>query len=347
MPSSTRSSSTKRQALAQWLERQWYRLGVWHVLLLPLSWLFSLLAAGRRLAYRTELLKRHRAAVPVIVVGNISVGGTGKTPLVIWLVMQLRRAGYTPGIISRGYGGSCRGSHAVTADADPRQFGDEPVLLARRTGCPVWVGRDRVASQQALLRAHPACDVIVSDDGLQHYRLRRDVELVVVDAERKFGNGYLMPAGPLREPISRLQQVDAVVYHGRIETDSAFVMTLASGEIRSVLDAEHTVTVAALAAHQIHAVAGIGHPQRFFQQLAAMGLRVTPHAFADHHQFQPSDFRGLQGATVLMTEKDAVKCRAFAQPGWWYLPVDAVVDGALADYIVQCVKKSRSGSKHG
>lgn len=343
MPGFTASSSTSRDRLARWLERQWYRIGPWHALLVPLSWLFGLVAGARRLAYRTGLCRSVATAVPVIVIGNISVGGTGKTPLVAWLAARLRQAGFTPGIISRGYGRNHDAPRPVDPDGDARQFGDEPLLLARRTGCPVWVGHDRVAALQALLQAHPACNVVISDDGLQHYRMRRAVELAVVDAERGFGNRLLLPAGPLREPPSRLTRVDAVIYNGGGEGDADYVLTLRPGEIRNLQDARKTLALAALRRQKVHAVAGIGNPQRFFRQLADLDIRIEPHAFPDHHDFKPEDFAAMADSTVLMTEKDAVKCVRFARPDWWYLPVDAVVDQALADDVV---KKLRENNGH-
>jgi tetraacyldisaccharide 4'-kinase len=200
--------------MSEWLQRQWYKSGVWQFVLMPLSWLFLLLSSLRRLAYRLGIFKTIRLPVPVIVVGNITVGGTGKTPLVIWLAEQLAQAGYKPGIISRGYGGKNDLPMAVTDNSDPAIAGDEPVMIAGRTIASVWVGRDRAATGMALLNAHPACDLIISDDGLQHYRLTRDAEIVVIDGQRHFGNGRLLPAGPLREPARRLASVDAVVSNG-------------------------------------------------------------------------------------------------------------------------------------
>ncbi|CAG0971120.1 tetraacyldisaccharide 4'-kinase [Methylophilaceae bacterium] len=328
-----------RNRFAIWLEQQWYRIGPWHVLLLPLSWLFRLLSSCRRLAYRLGILKSYPAAVPLIVVGNISVGGTGKTPLVLWLVEQLRLAGYNPGIISRGYGGRGRVPVAVTAGSAASEAGDEPVLLAKRARCPVWAGSDRVATQQALLGTHPECNVIVSDDGLQHYRMRRDIELVVVDGMRGLGNGQLIPAGPLREPESRLSKVDAVIYNGTNGHGADFNMHLKAGGIRNLLDSGQELAVEALAGKRIHAIAGIGHPQRFFQQLRGMGLDVEEHAFPDHHPFQAADLQFADEDIVLMTEKDAVKCVGFARQNWWYLPVDAVVENTLADYIIRKLRK--------
>lgn len=328
-----------RDRFSIWMQQQWGRVSIWHILLIPLSWLFCLLTTSRRKAYEYGLLKSYRPAVPLIVVGNISVGGTGKTPLVIWLVEQLRQAGYRPAVISRGYGGSKAAVQAVRADSLPADVGDEPVLLAKRTGCPVWIGADRVAVQRELLQAHPDCNVLISDDGLQHYRMQRDIELVVVDASRSFGNGLLLPAGPLREPLTRLSKVDALVYNGRQEHPGGYGMMLKAGVIRNLLEAELTIDIAALQGQRIHAIAGIGNPRRFFQQLHDLGLAAEAHAFADHHAFRAEDLAFAGDAPVLMTEKDAVKCAAFARPNWWYLPVDAEIDRALADYVIHKLRK--------
>lgn len=322
-----------------WIQQQWVRVGIWHILLIPLSWLFYLLTTGRRKAYESGLLKSYRPPVPLIVVGNISVGGTGKTPLVIWLVEQLRQAGYRPAVISRGYGGSKAAVQAVRADSSPADVGDEPVLLARRTACPVWVGADRVAVQRELLQAHPDCNVLISDDGLQHYRMQRDIEIVVVDAERGFGNEWLLPAGPLREPFTRLSKIDALVYNGRQAPVGGYGMMLRAGVLHNLLDSGLTTEIAALQAQKVHAIAGIGNPRRFFQQLHDLGLVAETHAFADHHSFHAEDLAFAGDAPVLMTEKDAVKCAAFAKPNWWYLPVDAEIDSALADYVIHKLRK--------
>jgi tetraacyldisaccharide 4'-kinase len=328
-----------RNRFATWIEQQWVRISWWHILLIPISWLFWLLSSIRRLAYRLGILKSYRIPVPVIVVGNISIGGTGKTPLVIWLVEQLRQAGFSPGIVSRGYGSRHQLPVEVAKDSAATAVGDEPVLLARRAHCPLWVGADRVAAQQALLHAHPECDVIISDDGLQHYRMQRDIELVVVDAERMFGNNLLIPAGPLREPVSRLSEVDAVIYNGKLGNASGFAMSLSADTIHHLQDPGKTRNVESLHGKTVHAVAGIGNPRRFFQQLRNMQLSIEEHAFADHHDFQPEDLAFAKDDVVLMTEKDAVKCAAFAQENWWYLPVDAVVDKALAEYIIKKLRK--------
>lgn len=329
-----------RNRFSIWLQQQWQGTGLWHLVLTPLSWVFRLLSGGRRLFYSSGLGSSLRLPVPVIVVGNISVGGTGKTPLVIWLVDQLKQAGFSPGIISRGYGGSNLVPVAVEADSTAQSVGDEPLLLARRAGCPVWIGADRTAAAQALMQSAPQCDLIISDDGLQHYRLQRDIELAVIDADRGFGNGRLLPAGPLREPVSRLSKVDAVIYNGKQSDGIGFGMHLQADLFRNLRYPQKTIGAETLRGRRVFAVAGIGNPQRFFRQLRDMGLIIEAHAFPDHYAFAPSDFAFAGDNVLLMTEKDAVKCSAFAGPDWWYLPVDAVVDHALADYIIQKLRKS-------
>jgi tetraacyldisaccharide 4'-kinase len=325
--------------MSEWLQREWTRTGFWQLLLCPLSWLFGLLSALRRAGYRSGLLKTHRLPVPVVVVGNISVGGTGKTPLVIWLARQLQVAGMHPGIISRGYRGKHGAPLAVSVGSDPAEVGDEPVMLAERTRLPVFVGHDRVAAALALLQAHPACDVIISDDGLQHYRLGRDVEIAVVDGMRRFGNGRLLPAGPLREPESRLDDVDAVVCNGASDKEDVFAMQLQPGVFRNLRDAARTATVEDFAGRKLLAVAGIGHPPRFFAQLENMGLKAETRAFPDHHAYTPDDLPSAGADAILMTEKDAVKCRAFARPEWWYLEVEARLDHALLERVLNKLRK--------
>jgi len=328
-----------RNSFASWIEQQWVRISPWQLLLMPLSWLFYLLSASRRLCYRLGILKSYRTQVPIIVIGNITVGGTGKTPLVIWLTDQLKRAGFTPGIISRGYGVNNHQSIEVSLGSLPSEVGDEPVLLMRRTGCPVFVNIDRVFAAKSLLQGHPACNVIISDDGLQHYRMQRDIELVVVDAARGFGNQMLLPAGPLREPVSRLKQVDAVIYNGKPADLDGFEMSLQVTGIRRVDDPRIEASLDVLENVPIKAVAGIGNPKRFFQQLRDLELVIEEHMFPDHHAYRPEDLAFAGDAVVLMTEKDAVKCAAFAKHNWWYLPVDALLDKALADHIVQKLRK--------
>ena len=324
--------------MASWLERQWYRIGPWHGLLLPLSLLFRSLVWLRRQLYRSGLLKSGRLPVPVIVVGNISVGGTGKTPLVIWLVEYLLQQGYRPGVLSRGHGGTAAATMAVNPATDPYLAGDEPVLIARRCGCPVWVGKNRTQTGRALLRSRPDCDVLICDDGLQHYSLARDFEIAVVDGRRRFGNGWMLPAGPLRESVGRLKTVDAVVINGGLATAANVAMTLQGKLFRNLNHPDRTVAASDLAGKPLHAVAGIGNPERFFAQLEGMGLIVQRHPFPDHHPYRPEDLQFAGAEAILMTEKDAVKCAAFAQPNWWYLEVSAKVDATLG---VNMLKKLR------
>lgn len=316
-------------------------------LMLPLSALFALIAAVRRGLYRTGLLRVARLPVPVVVVGNIAVGGSGKTPAVEWLVARLREAGFTPGIISRGYGGSRAGIAVLPPDGDPFVFGDEPVLLAQFAGCPVAVGADRPGAAQVLLKAYPECDVIVSDDGMQHYRLGRDVEVAVVD-EHVLGNCWLLPAGPLRETTCRLRQVDVILAHGGISTDlaeriggqSVFAMRL-SGDTFRRLGGTESRKADAFRGRKVHAVAGIGRPERFFAQLAAMGLDVVPHPFPDHHAFTAADLDFAPGEVKIMTSKDAVKCASFAPADTWEFPVSAQVAAGAAERIVEKLTHGR------
>jgi len=294
-------------------------VGQWHqptlagqVMLRPLSWVFAVLAALRRLGYRVGWRRTGRLPVPVVVVGNLSVGGSGKTPLVAHLVAALGAAGFAPGVVSRGYGGRQEAPRRIAADADPADCGDEPVWLAQTTGRPVAVGRDRLRAAQLLTSD---CDVIVADDGLQHYALGRDIEIAVIDGESGLGNGRLLPAGPLREPRSRLLRVDHVAVRDgewpgasryRVVADHA--CNLADGREREL---------AAWGGETVHAVAGIGVPGRFFAQLEDRGIEVLRHGFADHHAFTSTDLDFGDGRAILMTAKDAVKCRAFADNRMW------------------------------
>jgi tetraacyldisaccharide 4'-kinase len=321
-----------------WIEYFWYRKRPAHLLLVPLSLLFAAASALRRLAYRLKWLPAQRVSVPVVVVGNITVGGTGKTPFVIWLVQMLQRNGYRPGIVTRGYGGSETLQEVLPA-SDPKEAGDEPVLLSRRTGVPVFASRNRVHAARGLLHAHPDCNVLVSDDGMQHYALGRDVEIAVVDAQRAFGNGFLLPAGPLREPVRRLRTVDAIVQNGdshmRGLPKPAFRMRLGGEVFVNVCVPERKASAVQLKGQTLHAVAAIGNPQRFFDELHRFGLQFRPHPFPDHFSFTEDDLAFTGKDTVLMTEKDAVKCAAFARETWWFLPIHAEVDAALGELILR------------
>ncbi len=308
----------------------WCRLTPVSLALLPFSGLFWLLSSLRRAAYRAGLLRVRRFPVPVLVVGNISVGGTGKTPLVIWLVEHLKSLGLRPGVVARGYGG--RASHwpqQVRPDSDPVMVGDEPVLIASRTQRPVCVAPDRPAAVQALLD-HTDCNVVVSDDGLQHYALGRDLEIVVIDPQRRFGNGLLLPAGPLREGRGRLKRVDFRLTQG-IGSRGEYRFELGHAMLQPVSGEGETRPLSDLRGQQVHAVAGIGEPKRFFDLLRRAGLEVIEHPFADHHPFRSQDLDFNDDLPVLMTEKDAVKCRPYARPDLWALRVEAVPDQVFID----------------
>lgn len=311
-------------------------------LLSPLGALYCVAATLRRAAYRSGWRHVHRAGAPVIVVGNLTVGGTGKTPLVIWLCAQLRVWGFHPGIVARGYGGnSPRWPRAVTPQSDPREVGDEPVMIAAATGCPVSVGPDRVPAARALL-AGGSVNVIVSDDGLQHYRLARDIEICVVDGARRFGNGRCLPAGPLREPVSRLASVDLVIANGE-PSGNEHRMRVIVAALRNLATGAHATLTDLPRDRPVHAVAGIGNPARFFDLLRNTGLPVIEHPFPDHHAFRPADLDFSDREPVLMTAKDAVKCRPFAQPWHWALDVTAEPEPAFVTRLHQLVKERLRG----
>ena len=336
-----------------WLTSEWQRNGFWQLFLRPISWLFGLLVWLRRGAFRASLLKSSFVGVPVIIVGNISVGGTGKTPLVLALVEALTKHGMHCGIVTRGYHRRANEEtmdviHVVPANMPGTVVSDEATLLARRSGVPVYAAVSRVEAAKTLLRNHADVDVIVSDDGLQHYALRREIEICVVDGERGFGNGGLLPAGPLREPVSRLVSVDAIVVnrtHGgagvemRLPTSTpAFDMTLANEKFINLKTNRSLEINDALVAFQgkpIHALAGTGHPQRFFAQLMSLGLApTTTQPFPDHHEYRQSDFSGCDAGIILMTEKDAVKCDSFADERMWFMRVDAMLPNEFTDFIM-------------
>ena len=318
-----------------WLERHWSRITPLHLILIPISLLFRLLVALRRALYRSGILPSHKLAVPVIVVGNISVGGTGKTPLTLALTQQLVERGWHPIIISRGYKSAAQQSQPVDSSMTAQQVGDEPLLMAQRSICPVWVGADRAATAQTAMQRYPQCDVVLCDDGLQHYRLQRNVEIAVIDGVRGFGNGFMLPAGPLREPVSRLQSVDAVVVNGGETSTGQYAMHLSGETFHNMIDPGKTVAATHFRALNNHAVAGIGHPQRYFRHLHTLGIPFTPHAFPDHHPYRETDLAFSGCDALLLTEKDAVKCTAFADARYWVLRVDAEIDSTLIDHILR------------
>ena len=346
-----------RPTFADRLVACWYspRLTLLSALLLPLSAVFGAAIVLRRALYRVGLLRSITVSVPVVVVGNLTVGGSGKTPLVIALARALEQRGWVPGVVSRGYGGTSRMAQSVAADSDPAIAGDEPVMIAR-AGIRIWIGRDRAAAARALLAQDPSCNVIIADDGLQHYALGRAVEIVAV-GNRGFGNGLLLPAGPLREPRSRVREVDALVVSGSFRSGDAHPPVF-----RQTLSGDRFVRVkpAAAASGQgldsngsdsagperfrtvtVYAIAGIAEPDRFFERLRELGIVAICRAFPDHHAYTPGDLDFADASAILMTEKDAVKCLAFADDRCWMLPVRAVID----PHLVTLVEEKLRGCK--
>ena len=324
-----------------WMHRAWYEGAALGWLLLPLSGIFWALLSLRGFLYAKGLLSVYRAEVPVIVVGNITAGGAGKTPTVLWLVEQLRRRGFRPGIVSRGYGGSrADTSMRVEADSDPAIVGDEPVLLARRAACPVVVDPDRARAAQMLVE--DGADVIVADDGLQHYRLARDYEICVIDGARGLGNRHLLPAGPLRESPDRLASVDQVLVNGGWADSNAAMSAPEQNAIPFRLAATDACRLngslsrplARFAGETVHAVAAIGNPDRFFRLLNEFGIEVVAHAFPDHAPLTKSDVDFGDECPVFMTEKDAVKLGTGLGDRFWFVPVDLDMDPALAGPLV-------------
>jgi tetraacyldisaccharide 4'-kinase len=322
-------------SIQSWLNSIWYDRPAPPWWMVPLSLTYGAVSGSRRFLYTHHVRKASRISCPVVVVGNVSVGGTGKTPLVCWLVAHLVERGYKPGIVTRGYGGSSRDVRRITAADDPNVVGDESILLARRTGAPVAIGRDRPAAAQLL--AGGGCNVIVSDDGLQHYALARDCEVVVIDGDRRFGNGWLLPAGPLREAPGRLRVADAIVVNGgRALRQGALSMRL-EAKTAVALRGGAVQPLRAFAGTSIHAVAGIGNPERFFNMLRSRGIEVIGRPLADHARLTPEDIEFGDDKSVFMTEKDAVKCTEFAGTQHWYVPVSACFDGGEADTLLDIV----------
>ncbi|WIO73084.1 tetraacyldisaccharide 4'-kinase [Porticoccaceae bacterium LTM1] len=325
------------------LEQSWYSGGVLPKVLLPLSWLFGGISATRRQWLKSRS-KNNQLPVPVIVVGNISVGGTGKTPLLITLLDALRQAGYRPGVVSRGYGGKApKYPLRVESSTPVEHSGDEPLMIARQSGCPVVVDPDRLRAARFLL-VDTECNIVLSDDGLQHYRLPRDIELAVVDGQRGFGNGYLLPAGPLREPVSRLSSVDAVLVNGVFNGmgsspefgEKAVAMKVVARPLLRSLNGKPSIALRdwQFTRRKVHAVAGIGNPQRFIDTLTGYGFQPELHAFPDHHQFVASDLCFDDDRAVIMTAKDAVKCESISREDCWVLDVAAELpDSWLMEFL--------------
>lgn len=323
------------------VEQVWYGDHKLSIFLIPLSWCYRAGFLIKKLAYGSGLIPVKRFAVPVIVVGNITVGGTGKTPLTIWLAKYLKSKGYQPGIISRGYGVKTRKPQQVRTDSNPFLVGDEPVLMARQTGCPVAVAANRVRATAELIKYYDV-NIILSDDGLQHFPLYRDLEIAVIDGDRRFGNGHCLPAGPLREPVGRLEHVDLIVANNK-SAKGEHLMEYVSDELVSIQDLRQSLPLKELHGKTVHAVAGIGNPGRFFSRLRKEGMHLIKHEFPDHHPFKKSDLNFEDDFPIVMTEKDAVKCEGFADSRFWCLPVSA----KMADTFIFRLDKCLTGLTHG
>ena len=305
-----------------------------------LTVIYSSIVSMRREMYASGLLARERLPVPVVVVGNINVGGTGKTPLVIALVQALRERGWNPGVITRGYTGNARGAFVLDAHCSPLVAGEEACMILRRTQAPTAVGRDRAEAGRVLLNA-ASVDVLIADDGLQHYRLARDIEICVIDGERRFGNGRLLPAGPLRESVARLDTFTYRICKGGTPQPGEIAMILRGDAAVALVDPAPSRPLRDFAGQRVHAVAGIGNPSRFFAQLRASGIDPIEHPFDDHFPFAAKDLEFGDELPVLMTEKDAVKCLSFAQERYWSVPVQAQLPEAFLDELVGRLKQHR------
>lgn len=330
------------------LINSWYRPQWWTAFLLPFSVLFFCSIKIRRLLYQYNILKSKKFDKPIIVVGNITVGGSGKTPLVIWLVEFLKAQGYKPGVVSRGYIPRRKAKKkpvVVKPESDAHAVGDEPVLIAQRTRVPVVVCANRVAAVDKLF-ADFDCDIVVSDDGLQHYAMARDIEIAVLDGKHRVGNGFLLPAGPLREPKERLKKVDFVVVNSGHPHHNEYSMRLLSGDAYNIQNPQQIKKLSDFVGQTLHAVAGIGHPKRFFNTLRDNHLLIVEHAYPDHHKFKKSDINFYGSLKVIMTEKDAVKCRAILNERHWCLPITAEFSAAFESALSSKLTNIQHKLKH-
>ncbi len=327
-----------KKILERWVNKFWYEdyyLASW---LSPLAYLYIDIVRFRRFLYRQGFLKSRRFSVPVIIVGNITVGGTGKTPLVIWLAQQLQQAGFKPGIVTRGYGGNS--DHyplMVDKNTNTEYAGDEAVLIATKTTCPIAAASVRTDAIQRLLETKD-CDIILADDGLQHYALQRDIEIIVIDGKRRFGNNFFLPCGPLREPQERVKEVDFVIINGGQPQDEEILMTLSADSAINLVTQE-SKKLSDPYFKNCHALAAIGHPQRFFDLLATFGLNTTNHPFADHHPFKKRQINFKDQLPILMTEKDAIKCRKFASEQHWVVPVQPQLPNTFFNQLLTLIKQ--------
>ncbi len=316
----------------------WNQKNIYSFLLLPFSFLYIFIIKIRKFFYSRKFFTTTTFEEPIIVVGNVTVGGVGKTPLVMWLANFLKEQGFNPGIVSMGYGGKKNNQpFEVMPTSDVSDVGDEALMIARRTKCPMVIAKNRVAAVRKLLESND-CNIIISDDGLQHYALARDLEIIVIDGDRFFGNGYCLPAGPLREPINRLKTVDFIVVNSTnntTENSYEHSMKLVPDSFCNIKHEHLKKNSNDFFGSEIHAVAGIGNPERFFNSLKKMGLSIIEHPFPDHYSYKCEDFAFAANKIIIMTEKDAVKCEQFANDNWWYLPVTAKLDNSFVEKLKQ------------
>lgn len=331
-------------SISEFVTKSWYRGAYWLYLLWPLYLVYRSVTFVRQCCYQMGVFKTYRAKTPVVVVGNITLGGTGKSPLVAYLVESLTALGLKPGVVSRGYGAQISTDEVreVNVNSLVSEVGDEPLMLKQRVGCPIFVSPTRALAVQALEKL--GCDIVITDDGLQHYALARDLEICVFDGERMWGNGHLLPMGPMRESLKRIKSTDFVVVNGTgpewpgpyVPNIASFNMTLEAGMLQGLHNG-NALPLSEFRAQKVEAIAGIGNPERFFQTLASEGLNVQAHHFSDHHVYTQSDVCFGNGRPLIMTEKDAVKCRTFNIENAWYLPVSAKLSGDLATQIVKAL----------
>ena len=328
----------------EFINQLWYGKHPLSFVLAPIGWIYRFLMSVRRIAYQAGLLPVKRVDVPVIIVGNITVGGTGKTPLVIWIAEYLKQNNFRPGIVSRGYGGKAtHWPQQVRPDSDPVMVGDEPIVIARHTGCPVAASPDRYTAVEQLLK-HQDCNIIVCDDGLQHHALGRDIEIAVIDSIRRFGNGRCLPAGPLRESVSRLKTVDMIVSNGN-PGHGEYPMEYVAKSLCSLSNPDKEISPESFRDKTVHAVAGIGYPAKFFSMLRACGMNLIKHEYPDHYQFRKQDIQFGDGLPVVMTEKDAVKCMSFADEDHWYLAIDVRMNNIFEHRFSNLLKDITHGQK--
>jgi tetraacyldisaccharide 4'-kinase len=323
----------------------WQQKNLWSFLLLPFSLIYYLIISLRSFCYRSKIFRTRKFPVPVIVVGNITVGGVGKTPLVIWLIDFLRQHSFNPGVVSRGYCGRLnKRAILVTEDSNAYDVGDEPLMIVKRTACKMVISQNRCLAVKTLLAAASDCDIVISDDGLQHYALGRDIEIAVIDSGRLFGNGYLLPAGPLREPVKKLQSVGFVVENfgenKREASNGKYAMWFNTLFLQNLKNKEQKKDVTDfVGVSKIHAVAGVGNPQKFFNFLRKSGLRFEEHIFPDHYFYKPQDLSFGDDAIVIMTEKDAVKCRQLANDNFWFLRISAELEKRFGDDLLELLHR--------